>query len=294
MSKKFLALICFLFVSISVPLVAAEAATGLYFKGPIDGVSVGDEFSVEILIDSDQPLNAYSFVLKYPTDNLQVIGFNSANSIIDVQREEPQVFEGGSIKFAGASLKPFSGRGGIISIINFKALRSGNETLNFSEPKVYLADGKGTKVVPGFKSIDIKIGEAVGTIPHKIEFNDIKPPEIVILNLTKDPITSGRKLLSFLIKDDVSGVKEILYREMRWFWWGEFQKAQNPSALPLRTWAVEIKAIDNAGNVTQRTIYDWGALVKSYFLLWFVIVLAAILVINRLIRRKVYNNRSNG
>lgn len=272
---------------------SAEAAAGLYFKGPDGVVSVGDEFSVEILIDSDQSLNAYSMTVKYPAGSLQVLGFNSANSIIDVRRNEPQVLEGGSIKFTGASLKPFSGRGGIISVVNFKAFQSGNVNLNFSEAKVYLADGRGTKVVPSFNASDIGIVEAKGGVPRKIEFNDTQPPSIIFLNLTKDPITPGRKLLNFLVKDDVSGVREVLYREKRWFWWSEFQKAQNPTVLPLNVWSVEIKVIDNAGNATQRMINDWGALAESNFLLWFVMVLVAVLVINRLIRRKVYNNRRN-
>jgi len=293
MEIKLFVVISFLFVVFSVAA-SAEAATGLYFKGPEGLVSAGDEFSVEVRIDSDQALNAYSILFKYPADSLRVLGFNSANSIIDIRRDEPQVLKGGSIKFAGASLKPFSGQGGIISIINFKALKSGSVNLNFSEAKVYLADGRGTKVASGFKSSDIRIGEAGEALPRKIEFNDTKPPTIVFLNLTKDPITPGRKLLSFLIRDDVSGVKEVLYREKHWFWWGEFAKAQNPTALPLTTWAVEIKAIDNATNITQRIIYDWSALSGPYFFLWFVIILVAVLVINRAVRGKVYNNKSNG
>jgi len=64
--------------------------------------------------------------------------------------------------------------------------------------------------------------------------------------------------------------------------------------LPLTTWAVEIKAIDNATNITQRIIYDWSALSGPYFFLWFVIILVAVLVINRAVRGKVYNNKSNG
>lgn len=284
MDKRILVSISFLFVFISVPPAAAAV---LYFDGPTGAVGTGDEFSVKVLIESEEPVNAYSLTIGYSDAALaRIVSLSDAGSIADLKREPPQVTGPTSIKFMGASLKPFQGKGGLLFAINFKAFRPGLLELGVGGPKVYLADGKGTKIIPQAETFEILIGEGRESLVGGSIIEDKAPPEIEFLKLVDDPITPRQKLVSFLVKDDFSGVKEAVYRERRWLWWGSWKSAQNPTAIPLRTWSVEVKVFDNAGNAVSRIIYDWETFVKSNFVLWLILAFAVFTVANKRIKRK--------
>lgn len=194
------------------------------------------------------------------------------------------------MKIIGGSLKPFQGTRGEIITINFKVVAEGSALFSFGESSVYLANGKGTKVIPQLKNLEINL-QSGGEKIEKIREADSAPPEIKILALTGDPIRPERKILGFLVHDAGSGVKETLVRSRRWLWWSDWQTAINPTALINSVWSIDFRVVDNQGNASEKTIYDWGAFLR-YFLpvgagLLILVLTVALKIVKR--GRKSYN-----
>lgn len=263
--KNFLTLVFCLLLLVAKP--AAAAAERLYFSAPTQPLGVGSEFPVKLLLDSDQPVNAYVIKFIYPVQYLEILNFNDSRSIIDIWQGQPVVSAGGEVTIKGGSIKPFSGVGGEILTVNFKALAAASTTLDFEKSNaLYLANGKGTKVMPQGESLLLTIQTstpaAVLTQGLPLTPADNLPPEIKFLSIIPDPFNKSQKLLGFLVSDADSGVKETSLRTRSFLWWGDWMPASNPTALPLRVWSVDFRVVDNAGNVTEKIVYDWGAFLK--------------------------------
>ncbi len=288
--KKTAVLISVLFTFVfSEVAVFAYHAPVLYFGVSSEGgVGLGTEFSVEVKVNSDQPLNVYSLSVIYPADLIEFVSFNNAGSLLDLTRSQPKVFKDGRIQIEGGSLKSFSGEGGLLGRIVFRGIKPGEGNIVFENPRVYLANGKGTKITPNVRGQGIRIveqGEVIGGQEPKIGA-DTLPPRIESLLFIDDPVVQTQKLLGFIVKDDGTGIKEVLLSYRRWFWWTKPIPTQNPAALPLGVWSAKLIVKDNTLNVNEAVIYDWGAFVKYTLFFLAVAVFVAVLVINRVIRRK--------
>lgn len=263
------------------------ASIRVYFDAPPE-VVVGQEFPVRLLVDSDQPLNAYAISLRFPEELFALANFNNGNSLINVWQNQPIVFVGGDVKFAGASFTPFNGNGGELLVVNFRAKDAGEARLTFKDAAVFLANGKGTKVVPRAEPAAIRIKKGEGGVVYR-GLTDISapidkaPPEIKILSLDADPFNSERKLAGFVVADAASGIKEVSFRARKYIFWSDWQPARNPISVSSRVWSVEIMVSDNAGNVAERIVYDRGAftwlIVKAAFIIG--VVAAALVVLLR-------------
>lgn len=264
------------------------ASIRVYFSAPLE-IMVGQEFSVRLLADSDQPLNAYSLNWIFQPDKFELINFSNANSIIDVWQDQPIASASGAVEFDGGSLRPFVGIGGELLEANFKALESGEAEFGFRNTAVFLANGKGTKVVPAKENlrIQIKVAEESsqpGSDSVREIILDKTPPAVEFLSLEADPFNKGQKLLGFLVKDEGVGIKKAEARFRSSFFWSDWQAARNPTAVPVSAWAVGFRVVDNKGNLAERTIYDWVALGKVG--LWPAIIVAMAAVFWAIIRRR--------
>ncbi len=257
----------------------AYAATMVYFDAPTSSIPIGAEFTVAAMVDTDQPVNAYSIHVGFSgSGTLRYDGANNAGSLITITQDNP-VFSGGGVSFSGGSLTPFDGVGGKLMMLNFKAVGTGTVRFSFNSSYVYLANGKGTKVVPQAKGATIAIipagpgavsgtGDNVGGTSGGrgdgpgISADDKTPPAISYLSLVKDPFNDGQKLLGFSVADDGSGVKGAEMRYRSGFFWTEWSTIRNPAPLPPGVWEVDFKTVDNAGNTTERTLYDWAAFAR--------------------------------
>ncbi|MBI3588895.1 MAG: hypothetical protein HY093_00565 [Candidatus Liptonbacteria bacterium] len=256
-----------------------------YFEGPEGMLGAGSEFSVKVLVDSKEALNAYAFSIDYPAEKLEVVSVNDAGTILDIRKDQPEAPFSSPLKFSGAGFKSFSGKAGLLFRINFRVIEVGSSLLTFSESKAYLADGKGTLIVPEVRILKVEAKEGIlGSTPEVV--NDKTPPSFEKLALVPDPINSGQKLLTFLVKDDVSGVRDVSLQSKRWLWWEEIKKISNPAAVSNSTWAVRVRVSDNTGNISEKIIYDWGVLARNLWPLILIMFFAIILVINRIFRRK--------
>lgn len=268
---------------------AALASTSFYAAPSLDDLTPGSEFEAAIAVNSDVPLNAYLLVLRYSPETLEVVRFNNSGSIINVWQNQPTASTDGVIRWSGGSFTPFSGEGGELLRIIFKTRATGAANISFETAEAYIADGKGTRAESNAGDLAFRIvpGEPRGTLAA----SDNAPPVIETLALASDPFNPNQNLLSFIVKDADSGVKDVEARYRTYLGWSEWQTARNPVAFPPNAWAVGIRVRDNVGNQTAQIVYHWPAFFKNFSPLLFAILaifgLAAIAQ-----RRKLSNTRS--
>ena len=234
-------------------------------------ITPGTEFEANILVDSDVPLNAFDILLRYPKDILEATRVDNGRSLITIWQNQPQVSEPGELRLTGGSVQAFQGNGGELLTVRFKALREGKASISFASAEAYIADGKGTKAETTAPNLALSVvaGSPLALLPGT---KDNTPPKIDLLALEKDPFNPEQKLLTFLVNDKDSGIKETSARYKTFLSWSEWQPVQNPTALPENAWAVEFEARDNVGNPVASIIYYWPVLFWN-FLPTFAIVL---------------------
>lgn len=147
--KKINLIIIFFSLFIFLPLITNAATLSIT---PRDGTySKGQNFNVDVLINSNTSVNAFSSIISFPTDTLEVISTSRSNSIIDLWTQNPSFSNSGSIgniRFEGVVLSPgFIGSGGKLLTLTFRVKNEGSANLTFSSYNVLENDGFGTKAV---------------------------------------------------------------------------------------------------------------------------------------------------
>lgn len=259
----------------------------IYFEAPSSTVAENSEFVVRLFADTSQPVNAYEFTVSYPNNLLDLEAFDNSHSLINVWQTLPAVVGGSRIIFDGGSFTPFLGTHGELLAIKFRARALGIARFDINSAGFYLADGKGTAVTPQAEGTEITVVPSSVSQPAlqgpSLHGNPI-PPEIDYLAFIPDPFNSGQKFVGFRVADAGSGVKGAFVRTRSWIFWSDFSSAQNPVALPTNVWAANLKVIDNQGNVSEKTVYDWNAFARGP--LWVPVILSAMLVM-AIARRKL-------
>ncbi len=140
----------------------------------------GDIFTVKVVVDTaKQSVNNIEATIKFPIDTLQVVSIDKSSSIISLWMEEP-VFSNtdGSINFNGGIANPgYNGSDGVVFSIAFKAKKSGNAGIYFSNAAVRDNDGFGTDVLSSeiYSSVDIKNStQAVKVSPKTATVETVK------------------------------------------------------------------------------------------------------------------------
>lgn len=272
-------------------VVFAESPT-LYFLGPAASVRPGAEFSVTLFVDAPEPVNAYSIRFGYPTDLLAVKGVNTSRSIITVWRNQPDISRSGAVIVAGGSVKAFRGERGEILTITFRALSPGVAKVVIGESTLYLANGKGTPVGARTQALTLNLKDSAPPF-DTVAIVDVTPPTINKLIFTDDPFHKERKFVGFSVEDRETGVRATFVRIRRFLLWGEWEEAQNPTAVPRGAWAVALRAVDNAENVSEAVVYNWSSLRSAGLLVAIAVLVVAVSVINTLITRKKRYNKRN-
>ncbi len=253
--NKFILVTCLLLLAFHV----FAAGARVYFSAPLN-FAVGADASVSLLADSDTPINAYLIELRYDPQTLEFLGADEANSIIDVW-QKGHAAQGEIIAFEGGSLKPWSGNGGNLVNLRFKPLKDGGATIAVLNVSFYAADGKGTMVSPAAENITIPVAASASGASAS---RDKDAPEILEFLFVKNPYDPGQKILGFKVGDARSAVKDVFVRYRTWFFNTPWEKVELPPAIPADAWSASIRVVDGAGNVSERTIYDWGVFARKF------------------------------
>lgn len=144
----------------------AEAAT-LSLSPGSGSYSTNSTFTVRVVVNSGgQSINASEGTLSFDPSQLSVVSVSRTSSIFNLWVAEPSFSNGGgSISFSGGLPSGYTGSGGTIMSVTFKAKGSGAAKASFSNGSVLANDGQGTNVLSGMSGGTYTIAAAAAPAP---------------------------------------------------------------------------------------------------------------------------------
>lgn len=242
-------------ISLLLALPSSVFAAAISFRATPERVGVGDIVRVDVLLDSAVPTNAFSGVLSYPA-MLEPVAISDGNSVINLWITHPAVpTTGTSIPFAGITPGGFSGTGGVLFSVLFRAKAAGTANMALTDMEVLRNDGEGGKEPVTLKPLTVSIG--LKPLGEYTEPPDTTPPESFAVFLGNDSeLFGGRSYIVFTAVDKGSGIDYYEVAESRMpsfllrFFPSSWRAATSPYALADQhlTSTVYVKARDRAGN----------------------------------------------
>ena len=273
MTKKLLTL---LIVIVAATCFKSVYAARFYFELPEREFRVGELIPVRILVDTEgEDVNAINLKINYPKDFLALENVNNANSIINFWVDN----------LVGVAIGGYRGDNGLVSQLNFKALKTGLASISFElESEAYLNDGSGTRArVTLGKEALLKVVE--GAAPPPLKSVDNEPPEDFTPIIARSPdVFENKYFLVFSTQDKGSGVDRYEVQETR-------QKTPSPtnwtrSSSPHLlnnqelSYYIFVKAIDGVGNERVVGLRPQFEKVSRYpWWLWWIIPLIILILI---------------
>lgn len=157
-----------LLLTVSLPLsVALSANTTLTFSPATKTVSVGDRFTVRLLLNAGQAVNASEATMRFSKDLLEAKSISKSGSVFTLWAQDPVFSNGaGTVTYSGGLPNPgVTGNGKTILTVTFEAQKKGTATLSLTGASVLANDGYGTQVLSGTGSATITIEEQEVTPP---------------------------------------------------------------------------------------------------------------------------------
>lgn len=260
---------------------AFAADNSVFFKIPDTSIAPQTEFSVDILINSKDSINAFDMEVVFPKDKLHLLNFDYKDSIVDIWQSAPVVLPNGNIRMVGGMIKPFVGDNGLLTKINFRSESVGDMNFSFFKDNLYIADGKASLAVVASQSSNVVVENNGSRLQIENYFEDKTPPEI-ILEQIKDPL-SDSLLLTIQASDNDTGIQKIQMRNKQWFTFSSWVDVKNPILYPAGSWKVEIMANSNGGALTVEQIFFKNEIFKKVLSLFVSIFLFVFIF------KRVYN-----
>ncbi len=158
LNKKILFLFFIFLFSFTQKVSAAE----LNLIPSFSSYEVGDNIKVRVTLSSSTSVNAVSGNIKFSTDTLTMTSVTKGGSVVSLWAVEPTYSNtGGTVNFEGVMLSGYTGSGGTVLTLNFKAKSAGTASANFSSSSVLASDGEGTNVLTRSGSTSFRINKPV-------------------------------------------------------------------------------------------------------------------------------------
>ncbi|MEO5646656.1 MAG: cohesin domain-containing protein [Candidatus Paceibacterota bacterium] len=130
--------------------------------------TVGKTFTARVLVGSGgQSINAVSGDVSFSSDTLTLTGI-SKSGVVTLWAQNPTYSNAsGTASFQGVILNGYSGSGGTVVTLTFKAKAAGTATISIAQgsSSVLLNDGQGTNVLSGTSGASFTIGQGTTTSP---------------------------------------------------------------------------------------------------------------------------------
>lgn len=234
---------------VAVPIFAAEIRLDAH-KAEINS---GEQFLVDIIIHSEESLNAVEGRLVFPADQLIVREIRDGNSVINFWVEKPHIETPGIILFSGITPGGFSGANNTIFSVVFEAKNTGIASIALQNTKALKNDGLGTETALLTRDTTVSIKPGDSNVRKEILI-DKELPEDFNPTIESEPnIFDGKYFLVFATQDKTSGVDRYKVREGEWGW---FRVAESPYLLKHQSLdrKIFVKAVDKVGNERVVTI----------------------------------------
>ncbi|HRH26294.1 MAG TPA: cohesin domain-containing protein [Candidatus Paceibacterota bacterium] len=185
-------------------------------------VAVGNIVQVKIVIGTNnKAINNAEGVIQYPTDLLEVQSVSKNPSVFTLWVEEPFANGNGTISFNGGIPNPgYTGEGGNVASIIFKAKKSGTASILISEGAVRENDGLGTDIlaqkIAGVINIQAPTEPVVEPVTEpQVPISGV--PALPVITSTTHPnqnkwYNSGTAELAWAMPSDVTTVSTLLGR----------------------------------------------------------------------------------
>ena len=228
---------------VATPVFAAE----IRLDAQKSEINSGEQFLVDIIIHSEESLNAVEGRLIFPADKLLIKEIRDGNSIINFWVEKPRLEASGVILFSGITPGGFSGANNNIFSVVFEAKNTGIASVALQNTKALKNDGLGTETALLTRDTAVSIKSGDSNVRKEILI-DKELPEDFNLTIESDPnIFDGKYFLVFATQDKISGIANYKVREGEWGW---FRVAESPYLLKHQSLdrKIFVKAIDKVGN----------------------------------------------
>ncbi len=183
----------------------AKAATALFLTSDAQQAAVGDTVTVNVRINSDQPVNAAQGTLYYPKDIFDVVQAVHTNSIFDLWLTEPRVNTStGEISFLGGSTNAFSGASMPVFAVTFRARGTGMGTVGFRNAAVAAGDGTGANLLTSSTAMSFVVGAPGATSTQVVTLQTPPPPKQIIRPVTPTSTAPIAPVLSVGLYPDQS------------------------------------------------------------------------------------------
>ncbi|MSU74359.1 hypothetical protein EXS57_01100 [Candidatus Kaiserbacteria bacterium] len=210
-------------------------------------VNSGEQFLLDIVIHSEESLNAVEGRLVFPADKLIVKEIRDGNSVVNFWIEKPRIESSGIILFSGITPGGFSGANSSIFSVVFEAKNTGLASVVLQNTKALKNDGLGTETALSTRDTTVSIKPGDSNVRKEI-LTDTELPEDFNPTIESDPnIFGGKYFLVFATQDKISGIANYNVREGEWGW---FRVAESPYLLKHQSLdrKIFVKAIDKVGN----------------------------------------------
>jgi hypothetical protein len=244
-----------IFYAISPIAVSAVGVSKVYFKPSVTTFSPKSEFSVEVFVDGANSINAIELDINYPANLVGFLNSDTNHSIISFWQSGGAFVSPGHLHLSGGILPSFSGVGGLVATLHFKALASGDAKFSFEKNNLYLADGKGTKENSISSGVTLHINASAPTIelppvPNPALIIDTqntdKTPPTLTARVIKDPVFNNL-IIVYKAEDPESGIKFVQMRTQEEGKWSNWYNIENPTPYPTEARKVELRAVNSQG-----------------------------------------------
>jgi hypothetical protein len=240
-------------------------------------VRIGEEFVVEVLMNTDGLVNAVEGKIVFREDVFEVREIRDGNSSINLWIEKPHS-ESGAIVFSGITPGGFVGVNKHIFSVVFEVKQEGPAEISIAEAKALENDGTGTEISLALRNatVDIKAGDS--SIRRSV-IKDTVPPEPFTPIISSDPnIFGGQSFVVFSTQDKDSGISHYEIKEYRFkpfslfILWRVVESPYILSDQELKSHTL-MRALDNARNIQVSDIAPVRPLLwYEYAFYWIILI----------------------
>jgi len=169
---------------------SAFAESNLSLVPSTQTVGIGQEFSVSLLLDAGENINAAQGIVSFSPSVIQMISVDNSDSVFNFWVEDPTIAkEVGTMSFVGGSSKSVFGNKLKILTMKFKAVGIGTSNIKYSNGVVAADDGMGTNVLSSVKETSIVVSGTVvvTTTPVVQQPAPVDRVPVVVKNLPSAP-----------------------------------------------------------------------------------------------------------
>ena len=184
----------------------AFAASNLSLVSDVQTASIGQQFSVSLIVDASESVNAAQGIVSFSPSVLQMISVDNSESIFNFWVEDPTISNDvGTMSFVGGSSKSVSGNKLKIVTMKFKAVGIGASNIKFSNGVVTADDGLGTNVLSNVTETSVTVS---GTVVSPVVVAE-QPKPVERIPVAASDLPAAPKLSVALYPDESKWYSQI-------------------------------------------------------------------------------------